>query len=119
VASINTGSEIVKRQGAGTQPSEDGRQCSELTFLAPYDRQPSRWTLTVERLEVPGQPTTEDLQAALAQYGVEIAVSPDGSWETTYIPDGVDIQTAMDEIYASFAEKIDGPWVFPLDVPGA
>ena len=59
------------------------------------------------------------LEAALAKYGIEIAVYPEenGRWETTYVPPDVNLQAVLDEVFTSLA--IAGPWSFTLEVPGS
>lgn len=118
------GGDEVPRQGAELGPQvavqPDDTICHLMSFLAAYDREPATWTLRIERLEGIANPSTDELAEALAAYGIEIAVYPEEQrWETTVVPDGLDIGQVMQEVYASFTPQIAGPWVFTLDIPGA
>jgi hypothetical protein len=56
VALLDTGRTEVKDFGFLDLPpvyaTEGNRSCTEIDFLAPYDQQPARWTLTVSRLQL-------------------------------------------------------------------
>jgi hypothetical protein len=59
------------------------------------------------------------LRQMFAAYGVEIKIFPDGQrWETTYVPPDVDFGAVMQAVFDELTPRVDGPWVFPLDVPG-
>jgi len=120
VATLNTDATTVEHQSASVQPGDAGQSCFELGFLAPYDRQAATWTLLIERLEAMGPVDLVVLEAALGEYGIEIAVYPEDNdrWETTYVPPNVNLQAVLEEVFASIAETITGPWSFALEVPG-
>lgn len=117
------GEDEVPRQSAGLEPMvvvrPDDTVCHLLGFLAAYDREPAAWTLRIDRLEGIADPSMDELAEALAAYGIEIAVFPDEQrWETTVVPEGLDIGQVMDEVLDTFTPQIPGPWVFTLDIPG-
>ncbi|MCZ7541054.1 MAG: DUF4179 domain-containing protein [Anaerolineae bacterium] len=119
VATLNAGATTVEHQSVTVQPGDAGQSCFELGFLAPYDRQAATWTLLIERFEERRPLDMAALEAALAKYGIEIAVYPEenGRWETTYVPPDVNLQAVLDEVFTSLA--IAGPWSFTLEVPGS
>ncbi len=98
-------------------PDADGKRCTGVMFLAAHDRTESDWTLTLERFEIPTMPDFDALKAGFAEYGIEIEALEGGGWEATYVPEDVDFMQAIDEVFRSVTETLEGPWRFTFTVP--
>lgn len=117
---LNTGS--IQLEAATSTPLGDG--CWEITFLAPYDRQPATWTFTVERLQTPPVFTADQLEAAFAEYGVTVEVQGEGSQggysfsgSSQTIPEGIDINQLWRQVEDRFRQITSGPWEFTIEIP--
>jgi hypothetical protein len=99
-------------------------RCYELTFLAPYRLKPTTFVFHVERLKTSYRFTEEGIPAFIALLkarGIEVEVTGVSSENLQYnvlsVADGVDTGMVIQEGFDLFAEKIEGPWVFTVEIP--
>jgi hypothetical protein len=94
------------------------RRCVVVDFLAPYDGHPTQRTLVVERLQSAPEWNPAALIAGLKEYGIQIIIhETEHEFEIVTMPPDVDVAAAINAVQGSLSKKIEGPWMFTLDIP--
>ena len=123
-AVLTTGGAEVSQASWEIVSTVDDNRCGILTFYAPYQQEPTTFTLTINELVSPYVYTAEaiaEFERMLAEQGIEIEILTDGEqnfhFNLVTVPDGVDVGAVLNEAYRVFARYTAGPWVFTIDVP--
>lgn len=121
-AELMIGAEIVTPTMSSTGgEGGTGFLCSDIGFPAPYERQPTQWTLTVPLLEKWAVIDPNAIRDAMAAHGVEVEVSEDGfGYSVMGIPEGMEgaeLDALLEQARLDQTETLEGPWVFEVAIP--
>jgi hypothetical protein len=133
-ATLSTGQPEISAPGTINWVGRDWeapsrRFCMGMDFPVPYTEQPSTLTLTIHELVLDPASLEEralELQEILAQQGIETEIY-DGQFRSPGLPyyplgvvsapDDVDPFAALAEASEALTERVEGPWVFEIEVP--
>ena len=115
--------------GAMVMP-EDNRVCTWLGYSIYYSSATPPLTLTVQQLVSFDNNVSVDDEVAIftetfAEYGIEATVNasdspggyPELNIEVISVPEGVDYNAVYQEAWDRARERIEGPWVFTIEMP--